>query len=275
MTAGTKTAYYHYDGLGSVVNLTSSAGATWWTYAYLPFGGVRTATKNSNQAIDNVLRFTGGYLDPTGYYHLGARQYDSGTGRFLSTDPLKPAIADPYVAAYVYANDSPVRYTDPSGRCFGPLVFLAPACIGAAIGVVSYIVSTVGANVIGDLVNRQDPLADPGQGLNPVDALLSGAAGALTGPFGGLTFGPTRVAAGAAVGCASTFASQAAGGRTGDPRETLIGCVAGGAGSVLQLSSKVSSAFYGTIISLAQALGTTAEQRAGNLSINGSQGIAK
>lgn len=31
MTAGTKTAYYAYDGLGSVVNLTSSAGATWWT----------------------------------------------------------------------------------------------------------------------------------------------------------------------------------------------------------------------------------------------------
>ena len=39
-----------YDGLGSVVNLTSPTGATWWTYSYLPYGGVRTATKNSNQA---------------------------------------------------------------------------------------------------------------------------------------------------------------------------------------------------------------------------------
>ena len=116
MTAGTKTAYYAYDGLGSVVNLTSSTGATWWTYSYLPYGGVRTATKNSNQAPDNLLRFAGGYLDPTALYHFGARQYDAGTGRFISTDPVGPSIADPYVAAYLYANDNPVRYTDPSGR---------------------------------------------------------------------------------------------------------------------------------------------------------------
>lgn len=135
MTAGTKTAYYAYDGLGSVVNLTSSAGATWWTYAYLPFGGVRSATKNSNQATDNVLRFAGGYLDPTTLYHFGARQYDPGAGRFLSTDPMKPSIADPYVGAYLYANNNPVRYTDPSGRCIPAIVAGAEA--GAALGFVA------------------------------------------------------------------------------------------------------------------------------------------
>ncbi len=264
MTAGTKTAYYAYDGLGSVVNLTSSAGATWWTYAYLPFGGVRSATKNNNQATDNVLRFAGGYLDPTTLYHFGARQYDPGAGRFLSTDPVGPGVGDPYVGAYLYANNNPVRFTDPSGRCFGPLVFLAPACIGAAIGVVSYIASTVGANIIGNAVSGQDLLMDPAKGLNPVDAGLSGVAGVITGPLGGISYGPTRIAAGAMVGCATTFASQASGGRTGDINETAVGCLAGGAGSVLQLSSRLSSAIYGTIIALAQALGTTAEQRAGS-----------
>ena len=111
-----ETLTYAYDGLGSVVNLTSSTGATWWTYSYLPYGGTRTATKNSNRAPDNLLRFAGGYLDPTSLYHFGARQYDAGTGRFISTDPVGPSIADPYVAAYLYANDNPVRYTDPSGR---------------------------------------------------------------------------------------------------------------------------------------------------------------
>ena len=115
-----------------------SAGATWWTYAYLPFGGVRSATKNNSQATDNVLRFAGGYLDPTTLYHFGARQYDPGAGRFLSTDPMKPSIADPYVAAYVYGNNNPVRYTDPSGRdtdavCLTAEFFIGVAFVQAAI----------------------------------------------------------------------------------------------------------------------------------------------
>jgi RHS repeat-associated protein len=131
MTAGNKTAYYHYDGLGSVVNLTSSTGALWWTYGYLPYGDVRTETKNYSQAPANLLRFGGEYLDPTALYHLRARQYDPGTGRFLSTDAAPAATADPYVTAYMYANNDPVRFVDPSGRC--PLVFVG-AIIGGLLG---------------------------------------------------------------------------------------------------------------------------------------------
>jgi RHS repeat-associated protein len=115
MTAGNKTAYFHYDGLGSVVNLTSSAGAAWWTYSYLPYGGIRTETKNNNQAPPNLLRFTGEYLDPTASYHLRARQYDPGAGRFISTDPVNVVAADVFVGAYVYANNNPVRYSTQAG----------------------------------------------------------------------------------------------------------------------------------------------------------------
>lgn len=90
--------------------------------------------------------------------------------------------------------------------------------------------------------------------------MISGAAGALGGPLGGIVYGPTRVLAGVALGCSATFASQAAGGRTGDLFETGIGCVAGGAGSILKVGSNVGSFLYGTVVALAQALATYGEQ---------------
>jgi RHS repeat-associated protein len=129
MTAGTSSYYFQYDGLGSIVNLTSATGATQWTYAYLPFGGVRTETKNDTQAPANVLRFTGEYLDPTALYHLRARQYDPGTGRFLSADPLRFRPGTSFVGEYVYANNRPTILVDPSGRdsvglCINALAFL-------------------------------------------------------------------------------------------------------------------------------------------------------
>ena len=116
MDSGGSTFYFAYDGLGSVVNLTNASGATQWTYAYLPYGGVRTETKNATQAPANVLRFTGQVLDPTGLYQLRARAYDPATGRFISTDPAPAGPSDPYVSAYAYANNSPMRFVDPSGR---------------------------------------------------------------------------------------------------------------------------------------------------------------
>ncbi|MBI2777369.1 MAG: RHS repeat protein [Chloroflexi bacterium] len=214
-TAGTKTAYYAYDGLGSVVNLTSSTGATWWTYAYLPFGGVRTATKNNNQAIDNVLRFAGGYLDPTGLYHLGARQYDSGAGRFLSTDPVSPGVGDPYVGAYVYANNNPVRFTDTSGRC--------PWCIGAVIGFFAYGIGVMASNVA---QNNSDLLS----GWNPTDAIIATGAGALSGGLSslGMTTGEQVIFNGV-IGFDATAASMAFGGRR-NPAEIALGTAFGAVG---------------------------------------------
>jgi len=124
-------------------------------------------------------------------------------------------------------------------------------------------VSTVATNVVGNWREGRDLLNDPGKGLNILDGAISGVAGALGGPLGGIAYGPTRVLAGAALGCASTFASQAAGGRSGDLIETGIGCIAGGAGSILEVSSKIASAIYGAITAVAQALATYAEQQFG------------
>jgi len=130
------------------------------------------------------------------------------------------------------------------------------------IGVVSYVGSTVVANVVVK-VEERGPLDDPFRGLNPLDALVSGVAGVLGGPIGAVTSAPLRIASGTALGCTATFASQAPGGRAEDLLETAIGCIAGAAGSVLKLSSQAASVVYGGVVAVAQAVATYAEQRVG------------
>lgn len=115
MTSGS-AFYFHFDGLGSVSNLTSSTGATQWTYEYHPFGAARTTTQNASKAPANLIQFAAQYLDPTGLYHMRARQYDPSTGRFTANDPAVPLPIDPFVSSYVYAKDNPNLFVDPTGR---------------------------------------------------------------------------------------------------------------------------------------------------------------
>jgi RHS repeat-associated protein len=116
-TSGTDTSYFLHDALGSVANLTSSSGATQWTYAYEPFGTTRV--ESSNGGPTNFMKFTGEYLDPTGLYHLRARQYDPSIGRFSAVDPAEVDIA-PIDATYAYAGNRPTVMIDPSGETFRP-----------------------------------------------------------------------------------------------------------------------------------------------------------
>jgi RHS repeat-associated protein len=80
------------------------------------------------------MRFSGEYLDDTGLYHLRARQYDPTTGRFRSTDPLAPAIEDPYVSAYVYVGNQPTVFVGPSGLFRIPGTNITVAEGGCAVG---------------------------------------------------------------------------------------------------------------------------------------------
>ncbi len=60
----------------------------------------------------NPLRYCSEYYDAeSGDYYLRARYYAPGLGRFLSEDPLRDG--DNW---YVYCNNNPVRYVDPSGK---------------------------------------------------------------------------------------------------------------------------------------------------------------
>ncbi|WP_206685986.1 RHS repeat-associated core domain-containing protein [Kribbella qitaiheensis] len=53
----------------------------------------------------------------TGLHHVGAREYDPTTGRFLSVDPLLDLTDPQSLLAYAYANNNPASLSDPNGTC--------------------------------------------------------------------------------------------------------------------------------------------------------------
>ncbi|MFI7366600.1 ricin-type beta-trefoil lectin domain protein [Streptomyces sp. NPDC050149] len=77
-----------------------------------PFGVKRT----EHGAWRSHEGYIGGDDDrASGLIHLGAREYDPSTGRFISADPVLD-LADPVqMNGYVYCENNPVTYSDPSG----------------------------------------------------------------------------------------------------------------------------------------------------------------
>ncbi|MEU3616824.1 polymorphic toxin-type HINT domain-containing protein [Streptomyces sp. NPDC006872] len=60
--------------------------------------------------------YVGGTIDAsTGLTHLGAREYDSAIGKFISVDPIIDYTQPQQINGYAYANNSPVTEADPSG----------------------------------------------------------------------------------------------------------------------------------------------------------------
>jgi len=85
------------------------------------------------------LNWHGKAQDPTGLIWMGARYYDSSSGRFLSPDPVSyPTCLD----LYAYANGDPINYIDPDGR-FSSRVYQIqkPITIGALQPLCNYISS--------------------------------------------------------------------------------------------------------------------------------------
>ncbi|MBQ0994208.1 polymorphic toxin-type HINT domain-containing protein [Micromonospora sp. H61] len=125
----TGTRYYSFAGK-MVANRTPSA----LTWLYSDHQGTQqTGINAASQAVTvrrqtpygdprgsqpqwtNNKGFVGGDKDPTGLTNIGARQYDTGLGRFISVDPVQD-LADPQQwNAYAYSNNSPITFSDPSG----------------------------------------------------------------------------------------------------------------------------------------------------------------
>ena len=196
-TAGSSTAWYHHDGLGSVTDVTDPTAVSLAWSEFYAYGKARVAGSGSGAPAVQPFAFTGEQLDAvTGLHHLRARQYDPSTGRFLSTDPVAPSLTHPYVAQYVYAGNMPLRYTDPSGLCF----ILCGAAVGAVVGgFVSGVTYTVGT------------LATGGE-LTIGGYVSSVAIGAVAGAVTGATLG---LASGAALPVFEAVALQSTGGYVG------------------------------------------------------------
>ena len=135
------TYYFHYDRLGSVVELTDSSKTEKNSYRYYAFGSILTSTEN----VTNTYKFTGEEYDSNpGLVYLRARYYDPSIGRFISRDPLLEQV---YLAGgpgcvgcgsqekglgtlyywpqmlhpYGYCGNNPVNEVDPEGEYLGIL----------------------------------------------------------------------------------------------------------------------------------------------------------
>jgi RHS repeat-associated protein len=105
----TASTYYLTDSLGSVGGLVSNTGASLGNYTYDVFGTILTSTTS----VNNPYTFVGERFDqPTGLIDLRAREYDPGTGRFTSEDPLGIAAG---TNGYIYCNSEPANSVDPLG----------------------------------------------------------------------------------------------------------------------------------------------------------------
>lgn len=83
-----------------------------------PYGNPRGA-QPGNWPGSRTFVGTGVDDTSTALTHIGAREYESTTGRFISVDPIID-ITDPMqMNGYTYANGNPVTETDPSGLCSG------------------------------------------------------------------------------------------------------------------------------------------------------------
>ncbi|MFE1308088.1 RHS repeat-associated core domain-containing protein [Streptomyces sp. NPDC058755] len=81
-----------------------------------PFGNARDASTSSSSGWVNDKGFVGGTVQKsTGLTTLGAREYDSDTGRFISADPIVDYTDPQQINGYAYANNNPVTYNDASG----------------------------------------------------------------------------------------------------------------------------------------------------------------
>jgi RHS repeat-associated protein len=114
-------AVYHTDGLGSVVAMTRGSGfgaLVLRAYSYEAFGKVRVETE-APFAPANRYTFTGREAlgDSQGFMYYRWRVMDPNTGRFTSEDPL--GFVDG-ANVYVYVNNDPVDFGDPTGQMGRP-----------------------------------------------------------------------------------------------------------------------------------------------------------
>ncbi|MGW0840373.1 polymorphic toxin-type HINT domain-containing protein [Streptomyces sp. NPDC002787] len=114
-TTGHKLTALLVDHLGTAdTSVELSSGQPVTRRALKPYGELRGPKPAS---WPNKRGYLGVGIDDsaTGLTHIGAREYDQNSGRFVSADPLMD-IADPLqMNGYAYSNNSPVSKSDPTG----------------------------------------------------------------------------------------------------------------------------------------------------------------
>ncbi|MCU1681922.1 MAG: Type secretion protein Rhs, partial [Amycolatopsis sp.] len=114
-TTGHKLTVLLSDPLGTATTAVEETTAQPITRrSFKPYGETR-GTKPTTWP--NRHTYLGAGIDDTttGLTHLGAREYDQSTGRFISADPVID-VSDPLqINGYAYSNNNPISRSDPTG----------------------------------------------------------------------------------------------------------------------------------------------------------------
>jgi len=115
---GTATLYYiHTDHRQAPWMVSDATGHVRWGKSSSLDPYPWTAPSNWADSIEMNLRLPGQiYLAELGLNYNYFRDYDPDIGRYLQSDPIGLAGG---INTYVYANNNPLRYVDPSGLVFG------------------------------------------------------------------------------------------------------------------------------------------------------------
>jgi RHS repeat-associated protein len=195
--------YLEYtDPQGNVLAEADVQGHIVARYDYRPYGGV------VNGSGPNGPGYTGHVQDPeTGLVYMQARYYQA-RGQFLSPDPVGPSPGNIFsFNRYAYANNNPIRNTDPDGRS----VLLALAGVLYETG--SFVSGNGfhGSRIAGALVDGYN-----GEGAGVKGALVQDAGIVLTvatlgaaGPEAAGAEGTTEVIAGGETEAAAGEATEA------------------------------------------------------------------
>ena len=114
--AADASGYYTFNAIGSTSELTDGTGVVVNHYAYDPFG----ISLSESEAIANPFEYVGEFgvmNEANGLEFMRARYYETGTGRFLSQDPLGIGGGD--VDYYSYSANNPASHIDPTGLSLG------------------------------------------------------------------------------------------------------------------------------------------------------------
>jgi RHS repeat-associated protein len=107
------TSFLLKDHLGSLRVALNEENQPVAVFHYLPFGSLLPDNDNVPEAIKRFrYLYTGQeYDEEIGLYNYRARLYDSDLGRFLTPDPKRE-----FPSPYVYVNNNPLSFTDPTGE---------------------------------------------------------------------------------------------------------------------------------------------------------------
>lgn len=110
--AGERVTYYYTDQQGTPLATVDATTGAVVTADFRPFGSLALGASKDGPGYTGHI----GDVDSSLVY-MQARYYDPAVGRFLSVDPVGPKAGDGFVFdRYDYANNNPIRYTDPDGR---------------------------------------------------------------------------------------------------------------------------------------------------------------